>query len=213
MICFSDTRKCTVIFSVSLDLLFGSFFSIKRKERTLWGCGVITEAIYSRITPHSSFPCKIACSPNRPTGPSFLSREKKERSGGLELSPTPYIPASSSTNSPLIFGQENNPKPGSTYGSIFPIKRKERTLNSSMIDWQFHPSIFSCSPKRKWTKREGRPTKPASDFVGSGFEGGFMLSEFFVLPQVNQSSPIHLRMTTNLPIRTKPESTYGKNDD
>ncbi len=35
MICFSDTQKCSVIFSVSLDLLFGSFFSIKRKERTL----------------------------------------------------------------------------------------------------------------------------------------------------------------------------------
>ena len=60
MICFSDTRKCTVIFSVSLDLLFGSFFSIKRKERTLWRCEVITEAIYSRITPRSSFACRIA---------------------------------------------------------------------------------------------------------------------------------------------------------
>ena len=116
-------------------------------------------------------------------------------------------------HSPLIFRRKNSPTPESTYRSIFSIKRKERTLNSFMVQRQFYLSIFSCSPKRKWTKREGRPTKPASDSVGSGFEGGFMLSEFFALPQVNQSSPIHLRLTLRLENSPQLGSTYGKNDD
>ena len=46
----------------------GSIFSIKRKERTLRGCGVITDAIHSRITPRSSFACRIAPKPGSTYG-------------------------------------------------------------------------------------------------------------------------------------------------
>ena len=67
MICFSDTRKCTVIFSVSLDLFFSPFFSIKRKERTLWKSEVSTMT-YNSVSSSGRCLCYwITPSPTRPT--------------------------------------------------------------------------------------------------------------------------------------------------
>ena len=53
-----------------------------------------------------------------------------------------YIPASSSRHSPLIFGRENSLKPGSTYRSIFSIKRKERTLLRSGVITDYIYPLF-----------------------------------------------------------------------
>ena len=142
---------------------FFLFYQEKRKNALgMWSYyRWYTFRLHPLVTPYSSLDCRIAPSPNRPTDPSFQSREKKERSTlswYSDNSTCPFSLARPRENGQKEKGAPQNRPPTPSD----PVLKGVSCFQSSLYFRRWVNRLLSISRWRfawRMTRSPGRPTE------------------------------------------------------